>query len=267
GIESRALSPPLPSPRLGYHLPSVGPSPHSLCPATKQGIQNGPSASITAAAERVVWLISDGKLYLVVKTKPGGKDLDSDTIRGTNNKVVKAGDCVLMRPAESEKPPFFHGAKELILSGHFDVQSAHTIECERVVHAFKKYTKLENVGADDHFCRFEYKAADGAFTPDHHTSVNCYLALGCCKREMPYNSGDLMVLCEGCEDRKATFSYALLYCFLLGSSSSPIGMPPLLPLPFPPPSLLSPSLRGRGGVDECQQISIIDIRYLLNTKN
>ncbi|URD89743.1 BAH, partial [Musa troglodytarum] len=66
----------------------------------------------------------------------------------------------------------FHGAKELILSGHFDVQSAHTIECERVVHAFKKYTKLENVGADDHFCRFEYKAADGAFTPDHRGAAN-----------------------------------------------------------------------------------------------
>ena len=60
----------------------------------------------------------------------------------------------------------FHGAKELFLSDHFDVQSAHTIEGKCTVHSFKNYTKLENVGAEDYFCRFEYKAATGAFTPD-----------------------------------------------------------------------------------------------------
>ncbi len=37
--------------------------------------------------------------------KPGKKELDSYTIRGTN-KVVRAGDCVLMRPAEAGKPPY-----------------------------------------------------------------------------------------------------------------------------------------------------------------
>ncbi|RWW26574.1 hypothetical protein GW17_00009035 [Ensete ventricosum] len=163
----------------------------------------------------------------MAKTKPGKKDLDSYTIKGTN-KVVKGilricvriaslfdpflcfgfllmsggvvGDCVLMRPAESEKPPYvarvekieadhrnnvrvrvrwyyrpeesiggrrqFHGAKELFLSDHYDLQSAHTIEGKCIVHSFKNYTKLENVGAEDYFCRFEYKAATGAFTPD-----------------------------------------------------------------------------------------------------
>lgn len=169
----------------------------------------------------------------MAKTKPGRKDLDSYTIKGTN-KVVKGtffpffsisnhpfvnrfapdvrfmaadavvlvavGDCVLMRPADSEKPPYvarvekieadhrnnvkvrvrwyyrpeesiggrrqFHGAKELFLSDHYDVQSAHTIEGKCVVHSFKNYTKLENVGAEDYFCRFEYKAATGGFTPD-----------------------------------------------------------------------------------------------------
>ena len=60
----------------------------------------------------------------------------------------------------------FHGAKELFLSDHYDVQSAHTIEGKCVVHSFKNYTKLENVGAEDYYCRFEYKAASGAFTPD-----------------------------------------------------------------------------------------------------
>jgi hypothetical protein len=60
----------------------------------------------------------------------------------------------------------FHGAKELFLSDHFDTQSAHTIEGKCIVHSFKNYTKLDNVGQEDFFCRFEYKAATGAFTPD-----------------------------------------------------------------------------------------------------
>ncbi|GMG98701.1 hypothetical protein Nepgr_000541 [Nepenthes gracilis] len=161
----------------------------------------------------------------MAKTKPGKKDLDSYTIKGTS-KVFRPGDCVLMRPSDSEKLPYvalvekieadhrsnikvhvrwyyrpeessggrrqFHGAKELFLSDHYDVQSAHTIEGKCTVHSFKNYTKLENVGADDYFCRFEYKAATGGFTPDR---VAVY-----CKCEMPYNPDDLMVQCEGCKD-------------------------------------------------------------------
>ncbi|KAA8520139.1 hypothetical protein F0562_014395 [Nyssa sinensis] len=75
---------------------------------------------------------------------------------------------------------------------HYDVQSAHTIEGKCNVHSFKNYTKLENVGAEDYYCRFEYKAATGGFTPDR---VAVY-----CKCEMPYNPDDLMVQCEGCKD-------------------------------------------------------------------
>ncbi|GMN36395.1 hypothetical protein TIFTF001_005993 [Ficus carica] len=161
----------------------------------------------------------------MAKTRPGRKDLDSYTIKGTN-KVVRAGDCVLMRPSDTGKPPYvariekieadnrnnvkvrvrwyyrpeesmggrrqFHGAKELFLSDHYDVQSAHTIEGKCVVHSFKNYTKLENVAAEDYYCRFEYKAATGGFTPDR---VAVY-----CKCEMPYNPDDLMVQCEGCKD-------------------------------------------------------------------
>ncbi|KAI3847776.1 hypothetical protein MKW98_026266 [Papaver atlanticum] len=161
----------------------------------------------------------------MAKTRPGKRDLDSYTIKGTN-KVVKAGDCVLMRPSDTDKAPYvakvekieadnrnnvkvkvrwyyrpeesiggrrqFHGAKELFLSDHFDVQSAHTIEGKCTVHSFKNYTKLENVGTEDYFCRFEYKASTGGFTPDR---VAVY-----CKCEMPYNPDDLMVQCEGCKD-------------------------------------------------------------------
>ncbi|MBA0748177.1 hypothetical protein Gogos_005025 [Gossypium gossypioides] len=159
------------------------------------------------------------------KLKAGKKDLHSYTIRGTN-KIVRVGDCVLMRPSDIGKPPYvarvekiesdnrnnvkvrvrwyyrpeeslggrrqFHGAKELFLSDHYDVQSAQTVEGKCIVHSFKNYTKLENVGAEDYYCRFEYKAATGAFTPDR---VAVY-----CKCEMPYNPDDLMVQCEGCKD-------------------------------------------------------------------
>jgi len=161
----------------------------------------------------------------MAKIRPGKRDLDSYTIRGTN-KVVRAGDCVLMRPSDNNTPPYvalvekleadnrnnikvrvrwyyrpeesmggrrqFHGSKELFLSDHCDVQSAHTIEGKCIVHSFKNYTKLENVGAEDYYCRFEYKAATGAFMPDR---VAVY-----CKCEMPYNPDDLMVQCELCKD-------------------------------------------------------------------
>ncbi|KAG6406252.1 hypothetical protein SASPL_133851 [Salvia splendens] len=114
--------------------------------------------------------------------------------------VFVAGDCELMRPSDSNKTPYvakvenieadhsnkvkvrvrwyyypdesiwgrrrFHGVKELFLSDHFDVQSAHTIEGKCIVHNFKNYTKLENAGTEDYFCRFGYKAATGGFTPD-----------------------------------------------------------------------------------------------------
>ena len=125
------------------------------------------------------------------------EELWSNNIWGLSS---AAGDCVLMRPSDAGKPPYvarvekieadarnnvkvhcrwyyrpeeslggrrqFHGAKELFLSDHFDVQSAHTIEGKCIVHTFKNYTRLENVGAEDYYCRFEYKAATGAFTPD-----------------------------------------------------------------------------------------------------
>ncbi|MBA0712796.1 hypothetical protein Golax_011871 [Gossypium laxum] len=97
----------------------------------------------------------------------------------------------------------FHGAKELFLSDHYDVQSAQTIEGKCIVHSFKNYSKLENVGAEDYFCRFEYKAVTGAFTPDR---VAVY-----CKCEMPYNPDDLMVQCEVCKDWYGVLHFLLRF--------------------------------------------------------
>ncbi|KAJ0744543.1 putative [histone H3]-dimethyl-L-lysine(36) demethylase chromatin regulator PHD family [Helianthus annuus] len=162
----------------------------------------------------------------MAKTRTTRKTLDSYTIKSTN-KIIKPGDCVLMRPAHSSKPSYvakvekiesdarggnvkvlarwyyrpeesiggrrqFHGSKEVFLSDHRDLLSADTIEGKCTVHSFKSYTKLDAVGNDDYFCRFEYNSVTGAFVPDR---VAVY-----CKCEMPYNPDDLMVQCDGCAD-------------------------------------------------------------------
>nr|KAJ0186656.1 hypothetical protein LSAT_V11C900460010 [Lactuca sativa] len=118
-----------------------------------------------------------------------------------------AGDCVLMRPSDSDKPPYVARVEKLeadhrnsvkvrvrwyYCPDHYDMQSAHTIQGKCIVHSFKNYTKLDNVGTEDYFCGFEYKATTGGSTPDR---VAVY-----CKCEMPYNPDDLMVQCEGCKD-------------------------------------------------------------------
>ncbi|XP_047324552.1 chromatin remodeling protein EBS-like [Impatiens glandulifera] len=162
----------------------------------------------------------------MAKGRPSRSTMDSYTIKSIN-KTIRAGDCVLMRPSDPLKPSYvakvdkidsdsrennvrvhvrwyyrpeesvggrrlFHGSKELFLSDHYDVQSADTIEGKCTVHTFKSYTKLDAVGNDDFFCRFEYNSSTGAFNPDR---VAVY-----CKCEMPYNPDDLMVQCEGCTD-------------------------------------------------------------------
>lgn len=72
------------------------------------------------------------------------------------------------------------------------MQSDDTIEGKCTVLSFKTYTKLDAVGNEDYFCRFEYNSVTGDFTPDR---VAVY-----CKCELPYNLDDLMVQCEGCND-------------------------------------------------------------------
>ncbi|KAJ3705555.1 hypothetical protein LUZ61_009260 [Rhynchospora tenuis] len=163
----------------------------------------------------------------MAKPRAAKRTLDSYTIKGTN-KVIKPNDCVLMRSPDTSRPPYvariesieaggargsnvkvrvrwyyrpeesiggrrqFHGAKEVFLSDHYDVQSADTIEDKCFVHSFRNYTKLDAVGAEDFFCRFEYKSATGSFVPDRIAVF--------CKCEMPYNPDDLMIQCEECSD-------------------------------------------------------------------
>ncbi|KAL3843424.1 hypothetical protein ACJIZ3_000827 [Penstemon smallii] len=162
----------------------------------------------------------------VAKPKPARRTLDSYAVKHIG-KTIRPGDCVLMRPSDSSKLSYvarvemiesdsrganvrfqvrwyyrpeesiggrrqFHGSKEVFLSDHFDYQSADTIEGKCTVHSFKNYTKLDAVGNEDFFCRFEYNSTTGAFNPDR---VAVY-----CKCEMPYNPDDLMVQCDGCSD-------------------------------------------------------------------
>ncbi|XP_074333026.1 chromatin remodeling protein EBS-like isoform X3 [Apium graveolens] len=161
----------------------------------------------------------------MAKTRHIKQEISYYTIKGTNQ-VIRVGDCVLMKSAEANKPPYvarvekleadskgemkvkvrwyyrpeeaiggrrqFHGVKELFLSDHYDTQSANTIEGKCIVHSFRDYTKLDDVGAEDYFSRFEYKAITGAFTPDR---VAVY-----CKCEMPYNPDELMLQCDECKD-------------------------------------------------------------------
>ncbi|KAH0977284.1 hypothetical protein GBA52_027003 [Prunus armeniaca] len=182
----------------------------------------------------------------MAKPKAARRTLDSYTVKHIN-KTVRAGDCVLMRPSDSGKPSYvakierieadsrgsnvkvhvrwyyrpeesiggrrqFHGSKEVFLSDHHDVQSADTIEAKCTVHTFKSYTKLDAVGNDDFFCRFEYNSSTWSFQSrpcrcdnevnemrydrgEKEMKENTY-----CKCEMPYNPDDLMVQCEGCSD-------------------------------------------------------------------
>ncbi|KAE9617015.1 putative BAH domain-containing protein [Lupinus albus] len=77
-----------------------------------------------------------------------------------------------LEESKGVKRMLFHGEKELFLSDRYDVQSAHTIEGKCIVHSFKNFTKLGNVAAEDYFCRFDYKAAPGAFIPERVTVRN-----------------------------------------------------------------------------------------------
>ncbi|PWA47399.1 bromo adjacent homology (BAH) domain, Zinc finger, RING/FYVE/PHD-type [Artemisia annua] len=58
----------------------------------------------------------------------------------------------------------FHGMKELFLSNHIATESADTIDDKCIVHTYKKYANIEDVGPEDYFCRCEYEHATGRFS-------------------------------------------------------------------------------------------------------
>eukprot|EP00897_Mesotaenium_endlicherianum_P001125 jgi/Mesen1/11012/ME000098S10402 len=203
-----------------------------------------------------------------------------------DEETVKVGDAVLIRPPDKKTPPYigviqnfvrqknedmvkirwyyrpeetmngrrnFHGQKELFLSDHYDVTSADTIEGKCNVYSFQEYQALSSVDDDEYFCRFEYKAASGAFHPDH---VTVY-----CLCEMPYNPDDLMVNCDVCNDWfhpkciKKSFkevremsSYVCEGCLAKKAGGDDVTSPPLNKRPpsaSPPKSSTGKTKRGR----------------------
>lgn len=152
------------------------------------------------------------------------KGLSQYSIKGSDT-IVKVGDVVLVRPAQKRLQPFvgriegferrrratlvrvrwyyrpeevsggrrpFHGRKELMFSDHEDLVDADTIDGKCTVHTYKAYSKLTNVGEDEYFTRFDYKARSGVFDPD---TVAVY-----CLCELPHNPDELMLNCDSCKD-------------------------------------------------------------------
>ncbi|CAA2991321.1 chromatin remodeling EBS-like [Olea europaea subsp. europaea] len=56
---------------------------------------------------------------------------------------------------ESNKGNQLHLCSFMVPRDHYDMQSAQTIEDNCIVHTFKNYTNLKNVGAKYYFCKFE----------------------------------------------------------------------------------------------------------------
>ncbi|RZC63808.1 hypothetical protein C5167_025550 [Papaver somniferum] len=130
----------------------------------------------------------------MAKTRPGKRDLDSYTIKGTN-KVIKAGDCVLMRPPETNKAPYVAKVEKMEADNrnNVKVKVRWYYRPEESIGGRRPFHGSKELFLSDHFERFEYKAATGEFAPDR---VAVYF-----KCEMPYNLDDLMVQCEGyCRD-------------------------------------------------------------------
>ena len=62
------------------------------------------------------------------------------------------------------KQPFY-GNKELLLTNHLDNLDPKQIVKKINVHSFVNYMKLETVGPNDYFSRFEYEIGSGWLSP------------------------------------------------------------------------------------------------------
>ncbi|KAK1353442.1 hypothetical protein POM88_052577 [Heracleum sosnowskyi] len=100
---------------------------------------------------------------------------DDDMYDAHDDDFEDSRDWILMKASESDKEPYVARIQKI----KTDTGSAYTIEGKCIVHSLEDYTKLEDVGAEDYYSRFEYEVGSKEFTPD---GVVVY-----CKCEMPYN--------------------------------------------------------------------------------
>mmetsp|Transcript_7197 Transcript_7197/g.26456 ORF Transcript_7197/g.26456 Transcript_7197/m.26456 type:complete len:192 (-) Transcript_7197:2372-2947(-) len=98
------------------------------------------------------------------------------------------------RPEEAiggRKP--FHGEDELFYSDHTDICPVGSINYKCEVHSLRTWMTLADEKRDDqYFCRFQYKASTGDFTPDR---VPVY-----CTCELPFNPDFYMIECDLCSE-------------------------------------------------------------------
>ncbi|XP_071698906.1 chromatin remodeling protein EBS-like [Rutidosis leptorrhynchoides] len=164
----------------------------------------------------------------MASTRSGRRDLESYSINGTE-KIIRRGDCVLMQPEDLDDPLYvarvvklekdrdenvnvyvrwyyrpedskvgrrnFHGEKELLLSDHYDWQSAYAIVGKCVVHSLTSYKALKIIKEEDYFSRFEYRPFVSKGLGMSPKNVDVY-----CRCGLPYNPDENMVGCDGCGD-------------------------------------------------------------------
>ncbi|OAY78975.1 Lysine-specific demethylase PHF2 [Ananas comosus] len=159
----------------------------------------------------------------MAKTKPGKRDLDSYTIKGTN-KIVKVGDCVLMRPSDSEKPPYVARVEKIEAdhrnnvrvrvrwyyrprsrSGRRQFQAPRSSSC-RTTTTCRARTPSRASARSTPSRTTPSSRTSGPRTTSAASSTrpppadSLLIGSRYCKCEMPYNPDDLMVQCEGCKD-------------------------------------------------------------------
>uniref|UniRef100_A0A7I4ANN5 BAH domain-containing protein n=1 Tax=Physcomitrium patens TaxID=3218 RepID=A0A7I4ANN5_PHYPA len=108
-------------------------------------------------------------------SKGSKKTLDSYIVKGTYKVVEDPGKPPYVAKIEKIETDSKRNAKvrvrwyyrpEESVGGRRQFHDTDTTEGKFKVHKFKNHTKLESVGTEDYFCRFEYKASTGAFSPD-----------------------------------------------------------------------------------------------------
>ncbi|PWA60572.1 bromo adjacent homology (BAH) domain, Zinc finger, RING/FYVE/PHD-type [Artemisia annua] len=112
--------------------------------------------------------------------------LDSYTIIGTNKVVRQVGESVIIRPLGNEKDPYVARVQRFVADAMGNVRvivrwfyrpeeastgrltfhgmNADTIDDKCIVHTYKNYANIEDVGPEDYFCRCEYEHATGRFS-------------------------------------------------------------------------------------------------------
>ncbi|XP_074381108.1 uncharacterized protein LOC141721863 [Apium graveolens] len=163
------------------------------------------------------------------KTRQGKQKLNSYVIRRTEEDV-RVGDYVLFKPSKPEESyyvavvverlksrkvkvrwyyrpedtisyerQYYHGSKELFLSDHYDIQSVDSIIGKCTVHYLKDYIKIDKVGSEDYYTRYNYNIADTENLTLNLDAIDQFCICDTCR--LPYNPDKVRVECYHCKLR------------------------------------------------------------------